>query len=900
MKALQPSPDSYRQRGEPGFPQLRLLDGTSHHSPPKEPNPEEVRAKSHDQDSHAAEGSHQDRTQVLQNEDQVNILLVDDHTENLMALEAILGDLGQNLVRATSGREALRNLLERDFAVILLDVQMPDMDGFETASLIRERDKLRHTPIIFLTAMDKNDTSVFRGYSVGAVDYMFKPFAPEVLKAKVAVFIDLFRKTEEVKRQAELLRQTNRELGRTNKAIGGLYKELELKNHELHAERDFIAAVLETAGSFVMVFDREGRIIRFNRACELTSGFAFEDVQGRYMWDILVPVEESNAIHDTFDRVSLGEFPIATESSWITRQGAVRRITWSLTALLDDAGDVSHVVATGIDITGRQQAEEEIRKLNEDLEHRVQERTSQLQATNRELENEIAERRRAEEALRESEARFRRLAESNMIGVHFSDLDGNIMEANDAFLDLVGYTRQQMLEGGLRWNTLTAAEYRHLDEEAIEELRRSRVCMPYEKEYIRSDGARVPILIGRALLEGSQLNSVAFVIDLTERKKAELELKKAKESAEAANRAKDQFLAVLSHELRTPLTPVLTTVQVLEEEPGLPDELRIWIEIIRNNVELEARLIDDLLDLTRITQGKLQLNIDNVDVHSVLGAVMGICRADVAAKRIDIIFDLQAEAHHVRGDSARLQQVFWNLIKNAIKFTPEEGRIIVRSTNDEAGRLIVEVSDTGIGIDVEVLPRIFDAFEQGDRNITRNFGGLGLGLAISKTLIDVHGGTITAASSGRNHGATFTIGLATCDPDEDEGTGVDAPQQAGPEKENTSILIVEDNSDTSQVMRHLLERRGYNVVAVRTMEAAMTAARDGNFDLLISDIGLPDGSGIELMKALRKIKPIKGIAVSGYGMEDDVKRSMDAGFAEHLTKPISFQRLSRAIRELLA
>ncbi len=835
----------------------------------------------------------------MQSEERVNILIVDDHPENLMALEAILADLGQNLVRATSGREALRYLLEYDFAVILLDVQMPGMDGFETATLIRERDKLRHTPIIFLTAMDKNDTSVFRGYSVGAVDYMFKPFAPEVLKAKVAVFIDLFRKTEEVKRQAELLRQTNRELGKTNKAIGGLYKELEQKNRELHKERDFISAVLETAGSFVLLVDNEGRILRFNRACEQASGYTFDEVRERKIWEVLAPEDERPAVHELFARVYGGEYPLASENSWRTRDGALRRITWSTTALLDESGGISHVIATGIDITERQEAEREIRDLNEALEHRVEERTAQLQSINAELEGEIAERRRMEQALRESEARFRRLAESNMIGVQFADLDGNISEANDAFLDIVGYSRESMLAGGLRWDTLTPEEYRYRDDDAIRQLRESRVCVPYEKEYLRSDGRRVPILIGRAMLEGSQHQSVAFVIDLTERKRAELDLKNAKEAAEAANRAKDQFLAVLSHELRTPLTPVLTTVQVLEEEPDLPDELRGWIEIIRNNVELEARLIDDLLDLTRITQGKLQLNVSTIDLHAVLKAVMDICRGDVAAKQISIDLDLAAEISHVQGDFARLQQVFWNLVKNSIKFTPEGGTIRVQSFNDDHGRVVVKVRDTGIGIDQDVLPRIFDAFEQGGRTITRNFGGLGLGLAISKTLIDVHGGLIQAASDGRDRGATFTVELAGCNPGGHEREKREIPQPVGEGHSNVRILIVEDNNDTSQVMRHLLERRGYGVVAVRTIAEALEAAGSGQFDLLISDIGLPDGTGIELMQTLQKTNPIKGIAVSGYGMEEDVRRSMEAGFAEHLTKPISFQRLSRAIQSLL-
>jgi PAS domain S-box-containing protein len=825
---------------------------------------------------------------------------VDDHPENLMALEAILGDLGGNLVRANSGLEALRCLLVQEFAVILLDVQMPGMDGFETASLIRERDKLQHTPIIFLTAMDKSETNVFRGYSVGAVDYIFKPFAPEVLKAKVSVFIDLFKKAEEIKRQAELLRQTNRELGKTNKAMGGLYKELEQKNQELRKERDFIDAVLETAGSLVVVFDDEGRIIRFNHASQQVIGYTFEEAAGQRLWDVIMAPEERDVIKDVFRRVGEGEYPLTGENHVITKSGEKRLICWTTTALHNDDGTVSYMVGTGIDITERKAAEQEIRTLNEDLERRVRERTSQLEATNHELQNEISERRKAEDALRESEARFRRLAESNMIGVHFADLDGNIIDANDAFLDLVGYSRYDLISGSLQWDTLTPEEYRALDAAAVEQLKESRVCTPYEKEYIRRDGTRVPILIGRALLEGSQQSSVAFVIDLTERKRTEQELKKAKEAAEAANNAKDHFLAVLSHELRTPLTPVLTTVQVLEEEPSLPEDLRLWIEIIRSNVELEARLIDDLLDLTRITQGKLRLNLDTVEVHGLLDSVIEICRGDIRDKGLEIEMELGAARTFVSGDSARLQQVFWNLIKNAIKFTPEEGSIIVRTENTPEGDLLVMVTDTGIGIDPDILPRIFDAFEQGDRNITRNFGGLGLGLAISKTLIDVHGGVINAMSEGKGRGATFSVRLTAIDHTPVERRLRDAEPVAAIDNGHIRILMVEDNDDTSHVIKHLLERHGYAVEAVNTMNSALEAAQAGEFDLLISDIGLPDGSGIELMRTLQTIKPIRGIAVSGFGMEEDVRRSREAGFAEHLTKPISFKQLHEAVQRLIS
>ncbi len=249
--------------------------------------------------------------------------------------------------------------------------------------------------------------------------------------------------------------------------------------------------------------------------------------------------------------------------------------------------------------------------------------------------------------------------------------------------------------------------------------------------------------------------------EIQERRRTEMELQSAMESARAANSAKDHFLATLSHELRTPLTPVLATICMLEEDPGLPAEFLPFIDIIRRNIELEARLIDDLLDLTRIAKGKLQLNLETLDAHLLLHNVLGICSEEIGAKKINLIIDLQAVQHWVDGDSARLQQIFWNLLKNAVKFTPSGGSVMVRSSNDRHGRLRVEVADTGIGIETDLLPRIFNAFEQGEPGITRQFGGLGLGLAIAHRLVQVHGGTITAHSEGRGLGALFMVVFQT-------------------------------------------------------------------------------------------------------------------------------------------
>jgi signal transduction histidine kinase/CheY-like chemotaxis protein len=372
----------------------------------------------------------------------------------------------------------------------------------------------------------------------------------------------------------------------------------------------------------------------------------------------------------------------------------------------------------------------------------------------------------------------------------------------------------------------------------------------------------------------------------------------------AANAAKDQFLAQLSHELRSPLTPVLAMVEELEAD--LPDSgpIREALEVVRRNVELEARLIDDLLDITRISKGKLQLTFEPISIHQILQRAYEICRNEIAAKNLEVNFQLRAERTYVEGDPARLQQVFWNLIKNSVKFTPEKGRISIETLNSAPGKIEVRVIDTGIGIESETIGRIFDAFEQGQSDITRRFGGLGLGLTISKTLIDAHGGHIRVQSPGKNQGAVFTVELNTIEnPVEHDGHGEDRPADRKPDAVPTShrrVLLVDDHHDTCFGMKRMLERRGYQITIAHSAEQAVEKVRTQDFDLLISDIGLPDRSGYDLMREVRLNKHLPGIALSGFGSEQDVDQAREAGFAEHLTKPINFERLEKTIRSLLS
>jgi signal transduction histidine kinase len=385
------------------------------------------------------------------------------------------------------------------------------------------------------------------------------------------------------------------------------------------------------------------------------------------------------------------------------------------------------------------------------------------------------------------------------------------------------------------------------------------------------------------------------------------ELQRTKELAESANQAKDHFLAVLSHELRTPLTPVLATVQLLERRSDLPPDYAEPLAVIRRNVELEARLIDDLLDLTKIARGKLDLHFQPLDVHETLLQVLEICGRDVEAKEIDVQITLGASRHVVRADPARLQQVLWNVVKNAVKFTPEGGRIAIATADglEDSGvsdaTMRIEVADTGVGIEPDVLPRIFDAFEQGGQGVTRIFGGLGLGLAISKALIDLHGGAIEATSAGRDQGATFTISLVAATPERSRAASPPRPDAASAHRPGLRILLVEDHADTREAVAELLGLYGHTVATAGSCAEALARLGECVVDLVVSDLGLPDGSGLDLMREIgRRCGPeVKGICLSGFGMEEDVRQSRDAGFLAHLTKPVDLRELEAVLARVM-
>jgi signal transduction histidine kinase len=563
----------------------------------------------------------------------VNILLVDDEARNLDALESFLQSPDYKLVRALDAERALLLLLDGEFAAIVLDVHMPGMSGIELANLIKQRKRTQHIPIIFLTAYFQEDKDVLEGYGTGAVEYLTKPVNPQILKSKIDVFVDLFRKT---------------------RALAGINATLELE------------------------------------------------------------------------------------------------------------------------IAQRLNAENALRQANTELEERVAARMADLIRLNEEL-------RQREAALRASEAQ-----------------------------------------------------------------------------------------------------------------------------AMAASRAKDDFLAALSHELRTPLNPVLLLATEAASNPQLPAEVRADFETIAKNVALEARLIDDMLDLTRIAHGKVALEMRPFDIHACLKEALEMTREEIAKKQIHLTLKLDAQHRTVRGDDVRLKQVFWNVIKNAAKFTPEAGQIMVETSvlahNHE---LVVKVTDTGIGMTPTELGRVFEAFSQGDhatQSGPHRFGGIGLGLAISRMMVKLHGGSISANSSGRDQGTTVAIKLPLIQISEEApATANQTPDAAlcPPANGNADrlrrVLLVEDHPSTAQTLSQLLTRRKFEVVVANCLAEARAHSSREKFDLLISDIGLPDGNGCDLMMELRKCNGLVGIALTGYGMEEDVNRSQAAGFFTQLTKPVSIQALDTAL-----
>jgi PAS domain S-box-containing protein len=495
------------------------------------------------------------------------------------------------------------------------------------------------------------------------------------------------------------------------------------------------------------------------------------------------------------------------------------------------------------------------------------------------------------------------IVESSEDAIISKDLNGIITTWNQGAERLFGYTEEEavghpvtMLMPPERWNE---------EPNILQRIRRGERIEHYESVRQHKDGSPLDMSLTVSPIrdaDGKVVGASKIVRNISAQKRAKRDLEQAHRELLAASRAKDDFLAALSHELRTPLSPVLLLASEAAEDPQLPAEVRAQFTTIRNGVELEARLIDDLLDITRIVHGKLLLTLVTVDVHPLLQAALNTVRSELDQKQITLTLDLAAETSTVNGDAVRLQQVFWNVLKNAVKFTPEAGKITVATRATSAnGELVVTVTDTGIGLTSSEREQIFEAFTQGEyvgaSRSSHRFGGLGLGLAISRKLVESHSGTIQAASEGRDRGATFSITLPLLrEPARAKRSPASDTSLRRASGHGKSILLVEDHEPTRTALAHLLTRRHYEVKTAASLAEARVLAGKQKFTLLISDIGLPDGNGFDLMAELRNgNEDLFGIALTGYGMEEDMARSQKAGFVSHLVKPVRVQALEAAL-----
>ncbi len=727
---------------------------------------------------------------VMTTEEPINILMVDDSATNLLALQSILSAPDRNLVSASSGNEALRYLLNHEVAMILMDVYMPGLDGLETAELIRGRERSKNIPIIFLTADSTGGRHLSRGYSLGAVDYIVKPIEADILRSKVAVFVELFKKTQEVKRQAELLEVKNLELENANLARLGMLIEL---GQQLTAEHD-PQRVLEN-------FCRSAKQIV--QAQEAGVGLLNSEDQSL----------QSYCHSGVDDHAS---------------QNGIPKIAQKAVKLL------------------------------------------------------VKERRALR--LNDSDPLLRVNAKSQEI-VH-------------SFLGAPILSESKVSGWVYLLNKLNESDFSEADERLAATLA-IQVATAYENAQLYTD---------------AQKHSEELQLEIAERKQAEEERallliseRAARAEAEKVNRTKDEFLATLSHELRTPLTAILGWSHLVRTGKLEEEQLLRAVETIERNARSQSQLIDDLLDVSRIITGKLQIEPSTVDLCSVVSAAVEAVRPSFEAKEIELETGMAQEACVVAGDANRLQQIFWNLFSNAVKFTPQRGKIKVELKRDNS-TIRVSVADSGVGINPEFVPYIFDRFRQADGSTTRAHGGLGLGLSIVKHLVELHEGTVEVKSEGQDQGSTFTVSFPAGSLEDLKAARELAIEskvnRSLPESstvlEGLRILVVDDEADSREVVSAILTRCGGVVTCCENPAEALKIFKEWKPDLLVSDIGMPIEDGYTLIKKLRKLKTklakeIPAVALTAYATKEDKARALAAGFQVHVPKPIEPEALIRSI-----
>jgi len=701
-------------------------------------------------------------------EDRASILIVDDRPDKLLVLETILQDLGQNIVVAHSGEEALKRVLEHDFAVILLDVNMPGMDGLETAAFIRGRQRTAHTPIIFVTAY-ADEIHTARGYSLGAVDYILAPIVPEVLRSKVKVFVQLHRMAHQIQRQAA----------------------------------EGVALAREQAGRTAA----EESILRFSFLAQL--GEVLErsmdlDARGRELARFVVPF--------------LGDLAALT---MVGEHGQIRetQISW-----IDPAQPSTPCGAS-------------VGRIGSPLFART---IDQVLASGRAETVEIPDGTEASLATFTPGS-----AEPGVIPI--------------------GFNPQRMVAFPLRARGRTHGVL-------LLAFRAGRTFESADFSFANDVAGRASVLLDNASLY---------------------------KEVRDADRRKNEFLAMLGHELRNPMAPIRYAVQILRK-PNLEDQKRLWsLDVIDRQVKQLARLVDDLLDVSRITRGKIELKVGPVDLTQVVSTAVETSRPLIDSLRHQLSVNLSGESLRVQGDFSRLTQVLANLLNNAAKYTEPGGRIALELARG-GSEAVLRVRDSGIGILPENIDRIFELFAQVDRKVDRGQGGLGVGLTLVQRLVRLHGGSIEAHSDGPGCGTEFVVRLPISEgmpASEPSVESVDAQTEFIPFR----ILVVDDNVDSAEAMTASLRIEGHHADVAYDGETAIEKAKNSELDAVLLDIGLPGLSGLDVARVLRTLPQTQHallIALSGYGQQEDRQRSLEAGLDHHLTKPVDPHTLSSLLVSL--
>jgi len=811
------------------------------------------------------------------------ILLVDDQPKNLLALSAMLEPLGQEVVQASSGKEALRYLLRDEFALVLLDVQMPVLDGYEVAELIRARERSRAVPIIFLTAIHRDQRLVARAYTVGAVDYILKPIDPEILRSKVAVFIELYQKGQIIRRQAEeLKRATEREFADFRRVSEHRYTML-----------------AESMPQIVWTTDSQGLLRYGNGRWFECAGLSQSE---ELSWQSIVHPSE----HAEFAR-GFAE-AVAEERAWEAefRLGNVaeRRFRWHLVRMLperDANGSISAWVGTSTDIDARKRAEQALQMLAS-LTRRLGEVTDRsygldevLAATLPVLGDSAVLYLRAEETV------TKRASASISSGLNLDDPRFELGPSTVCFdgkPEILPNVAEILAQSGASragehvWflHELGVSSYMCCPLFIRERVFGSLVFLNRdpEKHYLESDVELAKDVAGRM---ATALDNVGLY-ELAQSERAKLQ---------EANRAKDMFLATVSHELRTPLNAIVGWGQMLRTG-GLSHETeQRAVDTIERNGRALAQLVADLLDVSRVVSGNLHVDEGQVDLRAIVEAALDAARPVAAANGIELEVELPNQPLNAVGDSTRLQQVVGNILGNALKFTAKGGHVAL-SLVVEGKFARVEIKDDGPGIAPEFLPVMFERFKQADNGAHRAQRGLGLGLAIVKHLVELHGGTVTAHSEGIGKGALFVVMLPLGLPAEMVASNGEAPAPQ-PEAATTLgalsgiyALLVEDDPDGCDLMQMMLRRFGAEVTAVSTAAAALESVRERRPDVLVSDIGLPDGDGFQLLKLVRESNhDLPAVAVTAYASRQDVAKALAAGFQAHVAKPVEPAQLKAAV-----